>query len=76
MARKRKCVADKLRTAIAQAERRGVTCYQIAQTTGVSRSALSQFMNEPGRQLRLDTAERIAEAIGCRVDLTRPRKRL
>ena len=76
MARNRKCVADKLRAAIVQAERRGVTCYQIAKVTGVTRSTLSQFMNQPGRQLRLDIAERVAEAIGYRVELTRPPKRL
>ena len=67
----RKSVADKLRTAIAQAERRGVTRYQIAQVSGVTQATLSQFVNDPDRQLRLDIAERVAEAIGYRVDLTR-----
>lgn len=57
-----------LRRAIAQAERRGLTRYRIAQTTGLSQSMLSRFMageNVP----KLDTAERIAQAIGRRLTL-------
>ena len=68
---KRKSVADKLRAAIAQAERRGITRYRIAKESGVTEGTLSQFVNTPDRQLRLDIAEAIADAIGYRIDLTR-----
>ena len=71
MARKRKTIADKLRTAIARAERRGITWYQIAKATGISQSTLYLFMLHEDRQLRLDVAERVAEAAGYRLDLTR-----
>ena len=71
MASRRKSVADKLRTAIARAERKGVTRYRIAQDSGVSQCTLSQFVNHDGRQLRLDIAEAIANAIGYRIELTR-----
>ena len=68
---RRKSVADKLRAAIAQAERRGITRYRIAQESGVSQCTLSQFVNRPDKQLRLDITERIVEAIGYRLELTR-----
>ena len=68
---RRKSVADKLRTAIARAERRGVSRYRIAKDSSVSEATLAQFVNYPDRQLRLDIAERIAEGLGYRLDLTR-----
>ena len=68
---RRKNVADKLRAAIARAERKGMTRYRIAQVSGVSQCTLGRFVNDDDRQLRLDVAEAIAEAIGYRLDLIR-----
>ena len=65
-----KGIVDDLRRAIAQAEKRGKTRYQIAQDTGLSQAMLSRFMageNVP----KMDTAERIASAIGRRLVLTK-----
>ncbi len=68
---KRQSVADKLRREINRAARRGLTQYRIAKDAGINKSTLSVFMAEPGRQLRLDVAEAIAEALGMKLDLTR-----
>lgn len=59
-------VADQLRTAIRRAERRGISRYQIAQRSGVSEAQLSRLVH--GTHLpRIDTAERMAKALGCRL---------
>ena len=63
-----KPIADQLRRAITDAEKRGVTQYQIAKDAGIARSTVSQFVNGTG-QLRLDIAERIASVIGRRLRL-------
>lgn len=62
MSKKTSGIVAELRQAIRQAERRGVIRAKIAKTTGVSEAALSRFVagSVPG----LDTAERIAKAIG------------
>ena len=69
MPRKTKSIADQLRQAIAKAEKRGMTRYQIAKATGLSEGTLSTFMNH-GTDIRLSTAERIARTVGCKIDLT------
>jgi len=51
---------------IAQAEKQGVTRYQIAQRSGVSEGQLSRLVNRTVFP-RLDTAERIAEACGYEI---------
>lgn len=66
---RRKPIADRLRAEIAKAEKRGITRSQIARDSGVSQATLSLFVNDPDRSIRLDFAERIAEAIGLRFDL-------
>lgn len=70
MPRKPRPIADQLRAAITKAEKRGITRYRIAKEAGIGQSTLSQFMSTD-RQLRLDIAERIAEAIGQKLILTR-----
>jgi transcriptional regulator with XRE-family HTH domain len=61
-----KSVADQLRAAIRRAERRGMTRYQIAQRSDVSEAQLSRLVH--GTHLpRIDTAERMAKALGCRL---------
>ena len=70
MAKRQKSIADELRRAIAKAERAGLTRYAIAKQTGLSQGMLSRFVagaNTP----KLDTAERIATAIGLRLTLTK-----
>ena len=68
MPRKPKPIADQLRQAIKQAERKGITRYRIAQETGVSEAQLSRLMSGAGIP-RLDTAEAIAAGVGKRLTL-------
>ncbi len=65
MPARRKSVADQLRDAIARAEKRGITRYQLSQQSGVSQQVLSNIVR--GTTPRLDTAEQIAEALGFRL---------
>lgn len=63
MAKKPKPIAEQLRQAIADADKAGVSGYRIAQLTGMSRSQIHSIAN--GKTVpKLDTAERIAAAIG------------
>ena len=68
MAKRRLSIADQLRRAIHRAERRGITRYRISQRSGISQAQLSRLMS---RQVapRIDTAERIAQALGYRIML-------
>ena len=68
MPRKTKSIADQLRQAIRQAERRGVTRYQIAKEAEIAQSTLSQFFHGDG-QLRLDIAESVARAVNFQLRL-------
>lgn len=56
-------IEQQLRKAIKEAERRGVTRYQISKISGVSQALLGAFVNDPKRHIRADVAERIAAAI-------------
>ena len=59
-------IVDDLRKAIAQAELRGVTRYQIAKRAAMPQSQVGRIAS--GETVpKLDTAERIARAIGCRL---------
>jgi transcriptional regulator with XRE-family HTH domain len=63
-----KSITDELRAAIRAAEKRGITRYQIAKESGVRHSAIGRIAigeNIP----RLDTAEKIAKAIGLRLTI-------
>ncbi|HRK30286.1 MAG TPA: helix-turn-helix transcriptional regulator [Tepidisphaeraceae bacterium] len=66
MSKKQASAADALRKAIATAEKRGVTRYQIAKLAGMPRSQLTRIA-EGETVPRLDTAERIAAVIGARL---------
>jgi DNA-binding phage protein len=69
MSKRIKSVADDLRKAIARAERRGVTRYQIAKLAGMPQSQVGRIAS--GESVpKLDTAERVAKAIGCRLTIT------
>jgi DNA-binding phage protein len=62
-------VAAELRRAIARSEKHGMTRYAIAKAAKMPRSQLTRVAT--GETLpRIDTAERIATAIGCRLVLT------
>jgi len=68
MAKQTTNIVDELRRAIRQAEKAGTTRYVIAKQTGLSQAMLSRFMvaqNVPN----MDTAQRIARAIGKRIIL-------
>ena len=63
---KSKPIADELRKLIAEAEQQGISRYRLAQLSGVSEGQLSRLVNgqvDP----RLDSAERIARALGHRL---------
>jgi transcriptional regulator with XRE-family HTH domain len=63
MSRKNQAAAEQLRRAIREAERRGVTRYQMAKMAKMPQSQLSRIAT--GESVpKLDTAERIAGAIG------------
>lgn len=66
MSNRSKNIVEELRRAIAQAEKRGVTRYQIAKLTGMPQSHVGRIAT--GETVpKLDTAERIAKAIGLRL---------
>ena len=68
MGKRIKSVADDLRKAIAQAERRGVTRYQIAKAADMPQSQVKRVAE--GESIpTLDTAERMLKAIGCRLTI-------
>ena len=69
MAKKPKPLADQLRVAVKNAERKGLTRYRIAKEAGIAQSTLTQFMNDPEQQLRLDIAEKIAAAMEKKIML-------
>jgi len=59
---------------LAAYQRSDKTAYQIAQATGISNSTLSRWAQ--GRQsLGLDLAERIAQAIGYKLELRKTNRR-
>ena len=61
-----KALVEQLRQTIRRAEKRGVSRYRIARLSGVSEGQLSRLMH--GSVVpRLDSAERIARAIGCKI---------
>ena len=69
MARRRKPLSEQLRDLIRTAEREGITRYEITKRTGISSGQLSRVLHSEG-SMRLDTAERIAEACGRRIIIT------
>jgi DNA-binding phage protein len=59
-------VAAELRKALARAQRQGQTLYRIAKLARMHQSQLGRVAS--GETVpKLDTAERIARAIGCRI---------
>jgi transcriptional regulator with XRE-family HTH domain len=65
---RRTTIAADLRRAIKAAGRRGLTRYRIAKITGLSQGQLSRFV--AGEIVpKLDTAEKIAAALGKRLTL-------
>ena len=61
-------ITDQLRRAIRQAERRGITKYQISKATGMPRSQVGRIAS--GETVpKIDTAQRVAEAVGYRLAL-------
>ena len=66
MSKQNNSVAKELRRAIRQARRRGMTQYKIAKAAGMAQAQLGRIArgeNVP----TLTTAERIVQAIGCRI---------
>lgn len=61
-----KPLVEQLKQAIRRAESRGVSRYQIAKLSGVAQGQLSRLMHGTVAP-RLDSAERIANAIGCKI---------
>jgi hypothetical protein len=71
MASKVSRTAEQLRRAIREAERAGLTRYQISKKSGVSQALLTRIVVTKTGNPRLDIAERIASAIGWKLSLTR-----
>jgi len=69
MAQLKQTIADKLRLAIARAERNGTTRYRIAKDADVAEATVHNIVH--GRTPRLDIAEKLARAVGCELRLTR-----
>ena len=66
MSKRTTSIAGDLRKAIAQAEKRGMTRYAIAKAAKMPRSQLTRIAK--GETVpKVDTAERIALVIGCRM---------
>ena len=66
MSKKTMGIAGDLRKAIAEAEKRGITRYAIAKAAKMPRSQLTRIAT--GETVpKVDTAERIALVIGCRM---------
>lgn len=74
MAKKQKPIVQQLRDAITAAEKAGTTRYRIAKESGVLASQLSRLMraDDKARIPRLDTAEKIAKAIGLQLNISKP----
>jgi transcriptional regulator with XRE-family HTH domain len=69
MSKRQVSIAEQLQREIAKAERRGVTQYQIAKLASMPQSQVSRVAS--GENVpKLDTAERIASAIGCRLTIS------
>ena len=66
MSKQAKGIVDELRRAIGRAERQGMTLYRIAKAARMPQSQVGRVAS--GETVpRLDTAERIAKAIGCKL---------
>ncbi len=66
--KRQKSITQRLRTAIAQAEKHGQSRYAIAKAAQIRYGQLCRIAE--GENLpRLDTAEKIAKAIGLRLEL-------
>ena len=63
MAKKPKSIVDELRAAIQRAETKGVTRGRIATIAGIPRSQMTRVASGENMP-RLDTAEKIARALG------------
>jgi len=61
-------LSEQLRRAIAKAERRGVTRYRIAKTSGLTESQVKRIAEATNVPM-IDTAARLADAIGLRLAL-------
>jgi transcriptional regulator with XRE-family HTH domain len=69
MSKNKSSIVEQLRKAIARAERAGMTRYQISKVTGMPQSQVGRIAS--GETVpKLDTAERIAQAIGCKLAIT------
>ena len=69
MARKRLAFSEQVRRAIIDC---GMTRYAIYKQTGVSQATLSRFITGRG-SLSLESLDKIAECIGLRAELDRPK---
>jgi transcriptional regulator with XRE-family HTH domain len=69
MSKRQVSIGEQLRKAIKQAERAGVTRYQIAKAAGMPQSQVGRIAS--GESVpKLDTAERIAKVVGYRLALS------
>lgn len=65
-------LAEQLRQMISNS---GLTAYQLRATTGIEASVISRFINGE-RDIRLETAGKLATALGAELKLKSSRKKL
>jgi len=71
MPQKPTTITKELLKAIRDAEKRGITRYQIAKVSGVSEAQLSKMVKRL-HVPKIDTAEKIAKALGLKIVLVSP----
>lgn len=57
-------IIERLIRAVENAERRGVTRYQLSQRTGIPQSTLTRLMNRERDSLKIETVERLCLELG------------
>ncbi len=71
MPRHLKPFPDRLRVELRRAVKRGISTYELARRSGVSRPTISLFLSQETRDITTAKGEALAKAIGLRMDLTK-----
>ena len=66
-------VLHQLQAEIRKAERRGISRYRLAQVSGVTEATISRLMAGKLPSPRIDTLEKLAEALELRLVLAKPK---
>jgi len=69
-----KCAQSITETLLEAIERSGLSDYAIAKRSGVPQPTVTRFRNGSHRTIKLDTADKLAQMLGCRLVIGNPRK--